>query len=101
MKRGILLVAYGSGNLRGTAALRAVQSAAEARFGLPVRWAYTSDSGSLEHIKVMSKTLTVSAFSRRSEYWAHPVVCSYVIIRLAVLYELSAVSRDELGLLRA
>ena len=43
MKRGILLVAYGSGNMRGTAALRAVQTAAEARFGLPVRWAYTSE----------------------------------------------------------
>lgn len=44
MKRGILLAAYGFGNIRGASALRAVQAAAEARFSLPVRWAFTSET---------------------------------------------------------
>lgn len=44
MKRGVLLVAYGCGNIRGAAALRAVQMATEARFRLPVRWAFTSET---------------------------------------------------------
>ena len=31
MKRGVLLVAYGCGNIRGAAALRAVQAATQAQ----------------------------------------------------------------------
>ena len=76
MKRGILLVAYGSGNLRGTAALRAVQSAAEARFGLPVRWAYTSEPMRLRLAKSRTKSDSVlKALSRmRFERYTHVAV---------------------------
>ena len=76
MKRGILLVAYGSGNMRGTAALRAVQTAAEARFGLPVRWAYTSEPMRLRLAKSRTKSDSVlKALSRmRFERYTHVAV---------------------------
>ena len=76
MKRGILLVAYGSGNMRGTAALRSVQTAAEARFGLPVRWAYTSEPMRLRLAKSRTKSDSVfKALSRmRFERYTHVAV---------------------------
>ena len=76
MKRGILLVAYGSGNMRGTAALRAVQAAAEARFRLPVRWAYTSEPMRLRLAKSRTKSDSVlKALSRmRFERYTHVAV---------------------------
>jgi sirohydrochlorin cobaltochelatase len=76
MKRGILLVAYGAGNMRGTAALRAVQAAAEARFGLPVRWAYTSEPMRLRLARSRTKSDSVlKALSRmRFERYTHVAV---------------------------
>ncbi len=76
MKRGILLVAYGAGNMRGTAALRAVQAAAEARFSLPVRWAYTSEPMRLRLAKSRTKSDSVlKALSRmRFERYSHVAV---------------------------
>lgn len=76
MKRGILLVAYGSGNMRGTAALRAVQAAAEQRFGLPVRWAYTSEPMRLRLARSRTKSDSVlKALTRmRFERYTHVAV---------------------------
>jgi sirohydrochlorin cobaltochelatase len=76
MKCGILLVAYGSGNMRGISALRAVQAAAEARFRLPVRWAYTSEPMRLRLAKSRTKSDSVlKALSRmRFERYTHVAV---------------------------
>ena len=76
MKCGILLVAYGSGNMRGTSALRAVQASAEARFRLPVRWAYTSEPMRLRLAKSRTKSDSVlKALSRmRFERYTHVAV---------------------------
>ena len=76
MKRGILLVAYGSGNLRGTTALRAVQAAAEARFRLPVRWAFTSETMRIRLARSRTKSDSVlKALSRmRFERYTHVAV---------------------------
>ena len=93
MKRGILLVAYGSGNMRGTAALRAVQTAAEARFGLPVRWAYTSEPMRLRLAKSRTKSDSVlKALSRmRFERYTHVAVQP---LHLIPGDEFSAVAED-------
>lgn len=76
MKRGILLVAYGCGNIRGTTALRAVQAAAEARFGLPVRWAFTSETMRLRLASSRTKSDSVlKALKRmRFERYTHVAV---------------------------
>lgn len=76
MKCGILLVAYGSGNMLGTAALRSVQAAAEARFRLPVRWAYTSEPMRLRLARSRTKSdSVVKALSRmRFERYTHVAV---------------------------
>ena len=76
MKRGILLVAYGCGNIRGTTALRAVQAAAEARFSLPVRWAFTSETMRLRLASSRTKSDSVlKALKRmRFERYTHVAV---------------------------
>ena len=76
MKRGILLVAYGCGNIRGAAALRAVQSAAEARFGLPVRWAFTSEAmrARLAHSRTKSDSVLKALKRMRFERYTHVAV---------------------------
>jgi len=78
MKHGILLVAFGSGNLRGTATLRSVQATAEERFGLPVRWAFTSEL--VRHRLARSRTKSDSvlkALNRmRFERYTHIAVQS-------------------------
>ena len=68
MKRGILLVAYGCGNIRGAAALRAVQTAAEARFRLPVRWAFTSETMRLRLASSRTKSDSVLKALRRMRF---------------------------------
>ena len=82
MKLGVLLVAYGSANFRGTATLRAVQLAAEKRFGLPVRWAFTSET--MRQRLAVSKTKSDSVFkalARMSfERYTHVAVQSLHII---------------------
>ena len=76
MKRGILLVAYGCGNIRGAAALRAVQAAAEARFGLPVRWAFTSEAmrARLAHSRTKSDSVLKALKRMRFERYTHVAV---------------------------
>ena len=76
MKRGILLVAYGCGNIRGASALRSVQAAAEARFRLPVRWAFTSETMRLRLASSRTKSDSVlKALKRmRFERYTHVTV---------------------------
>lgn len=82
MKSGILLVAYGSGNLRGAATLRAVQAAAESRFGLPVRWAFTSETMRLRLARSRTKSDSVlKALNRmRFERYTHVAVQTLHVI---------------------
>lgn len=82
MKRGILLVAYGSANLRGTTALKLVQARAEARFRLPVRWAFTSESMRLRLALSRTKSDSVlKALNRmRFERYTHVAVQSLHLI---------------------
>ncbi len=68
MKRGVLLVAYGCGNIRGAAALRAVQAATEARFRLPVRWAFTSETMRLRLASSRTKSDSVLKALKRMRY---------------------------------
>lgn len=68
MKRGVLLVAYGCGNIRGAAALRAVQAATEARFHLPVRWAFTSETMRLRLASSRTKSDSVLKALKRMRY---------------------------------
>lgn len=68
MKLGILLVAYGCGNLRGASALRAVQAAAEERFRLPVRWAFTSEAMRLRLASSRTKSDSVYKALMRMSY---------------------------------
>ena len=76
MKRGILLAAYGFGNIRGASALRAVQAAAEARFSLPVRWAFTSETMRMRLASSRTKSDSVlKALKRmRFERYTHVAV---------------------------
>ena len=82
MKLGVLLVAYGSANFRGTSTLRAVQLAAEQRFGLPVRWAFTSET--MRQKLADSKTKSDSVFKALSrmyfEKYTHVAVQSLHVI---------------------
>ncbi len=82
MKVGLLFVAYGSASFKGTSALRSVQEKAAQRFGLPVRWAYTSET--MRHRLACSKTKSDSvykALSRmRFERFTHVAVQSLHII---------------------
>ena len=68
MKRGVLLVAYGCGNIRGAAALRAVQAATQARFHLPVRWAFTSEVMRLRLASSRTKSDSVLKALKRMRY---------------------------------
>ena len=68
MKRGVLLVAYGCGNIRGAAALRAVQAATEARFRLPVRWAFTSETMRMRLASSRTKSDSVLKALKRMRY---------------------------------
>lgn len=68
MKRGVLLVAYGCGNIRGAAALRAVQAATQARFHLPVRWAFTSEAMRLRLASSRTKSDSVLKALKRMRY---------------------------------
>ena len=68
MKRGVLLVAYGCGNVRGAAALRAVQAATEARFHLPVRWAFTSETMRMRLASSRTKSDSVLKALKRMSY---------------------------------
>ena len=76
MKRGILLVAYGCGNIRGATALRSVQAAAETRFGLPVRWAFTSEAmrARLASSRTKSDSVLKALKRMRFERYTHVAV---------------------------
>ncbi|WP_298068465.1 sirohydrochlorin cobaltochelatase [uncultured Mailhella sp.] len=93
MKRGVLLVAYGSESLRGTTALKLVQSLAEARFRLPVRWAFTSEAMRLRLALSRTKSDSVlKALHRmRFERYTHVAVQS---LHLIPGEEYSAVAED-------
>ncbi len=82
MKRGILLVAYGSENLRGTTALRLVQARAESRFHLPLRWAFTSESMRLRlaHSRTKSDSVLKALKRMRFERYTHVAVQSLHLI---------------------
>lgn len=91
MKTGILLVAYGSGSHCGTRAFRTAQEAAEERFRLPVRWAYTSERMRLKLARSRTKSDSVlKALNRmRFEHFTHVAVqplhlipgCEYSAVR--------------------
>jgi len=102
MKCGILLVAYGSGNMRGTSALRAVQAAAEERFRLPVRWAYTSEPMRLRLARSRTKSDSVlKALSRmRFERYTHVAVQPLHIIpgdEFTTVAEDCTIAQEESG----
>ncbi len=82
MKCGILLVAYGSENLRGTSALRMVQRLAESRFHLPIRWAFTSEAMRLRLAQSRTKSDSVlKALNRmRFEHYTHVAVQSLHVV---------------------
>ncbi len=76
MKVGLLLVAYGASNYMGTDTLKSVQMLAEKRFGLPVRWAFTSET--LRNRLARSRTKSDSVFKAlkrmRFERYTHVAV---------------------------
>lgn len=82
MKTGVLLVAYGASNYRGTDTLKRVQAQAESRFRLPVRWAFTSEA--LRNRLAQSRTKSDSVFKAlkrmRFERYTHVAVQSLHVI---------------------
>ena len=82
MKVGLLLVAYGSASFKGSSALRSMQEYAAQRFGLPVRWAYTSETMRCRLARSRTKSDSVfKALSRmRYERFTHVAVQSLHII---------------------
>ena len=58
-KTGLLLVAYGAGSSQNAQTLRNIGKSAEQRFGLPVRWAYTSEAMRLRLAHARTKSDSV------------------------------------------
>ena len=58
-KTGLLLVAYGAGSSQSAKILRNVSDVAEKRFGLPARWAYTSEAMRLRLAHARTKSDSV------------------------------------------
>ncbi|MCQ2444137.1 MAG: sirohydrochlorin cobaltochelatase [Mailhella sp.] len=91
MKKGILLVAYGSASHCGTRAFRMAQEAAEDRFHLPVRWAYTSERMRLRLARSRTKSDSVLKALNRMRFVHFPHVavqplhlipgCEYTAVR--------------------
>lgn len=82
MKRGILLVAFGSGNPQSAATLRRVQNRTEERFSLPVRWAFTSDTmrERLALARTKSDSVLKALRRMRFERYTHVAVQSLHLI---------------------
>ena len=82
MKPGILLVAYGSVNFKGTSTIRHMQQLAEQRFNLPIRWAFTSDTIRMRLAHKRTKSDSVfKALARMSfEKFTHVAVQSLHVI---------------------
>lgn len=104
-KTGVLLVAFGPGSPRGSAALRRVQAEAERRFGLPVRWAFTSDvmRERLARARTKSDSVLKALRRMRFERYTHVAVQSLHVIPGVEYGEVAADVRqaEEEGGLRA
>ena len=93
MKRGILLVAFGAGNIQSASTLRLVQRCAEERFQIPVRWAFTSESMRERLAQARTKSDSVLKALRRMQYERYTQVAVQSLHLIPGL-EYTAVLRD-------
>ena len=104
MKTGILLASFGAGNLQSSATLKKVQAEVEEKFGLPVRWAYTSETMRqrlASHAHTKSDSVSKALLRMRFDRYERVIVQSLHLIpglEYADLRAEAALAVEECGL---